>query len=149
VHILEVAPGTTHDLRRSVLRNGRADAEVAFEGDDEWESFHLAAVDDDTTVVGIVSFADRECPRRPGVFPARQLRGMAVAPDRQGQGLGARLLAAGVDRCRSEGVAIVWAHARQPAVPFYEAHGLTAEGDVYDHPVGDGTLPHRTVVLDL
>jgi predicted N-acetyltransferase YhbS len=132
-----------------VLRDGRADAEVVFEGDDEWESFHLAAVDDDGTVVGVVSFSDRECPRRPKVFPARQLRGMAVAEDRQGQGLGSELLAAGVDRCRAERIAVVWAHARLPAVDFYVAHGLTAEGDAYDHPVGDGTLPHRIVVLDL
>jgi GNAT superfamily N-acetyltransferase len=149
VHILEVAPGTTHDLRREVLREGRADARVAWEGDDEWETFHLAAVDDDLTVVGAVTFLDRECPRRPGTFPARQLRGMAVARPRQGTGLGAALLAAGVDRCRSEAVAVVWAHARLPAVGFYEAHGLDAEGDVYDHPIGDETLPHRTVVLDL
>lgn len=102
-------------------------------------------MDDDLTVVGVVTFLDRECPVRPGVFPARQLRGMAVAVDRQGEGLGARLLAEGVERC---GPALVWAHARLPAVGFYEAHGFTAEGDVYDHPVGDGTLPHRTVVLD-
>jgi GNAT superfamily N-acetyltransferase len=83
------------------------------------------------------------------VFPARQLRGMAVAEDRQGQGIGTELLRAGVERCRDAGVAVVWARARLSAVDFYEAHGLAADGDVYDHPVGDGTLPHRTVVLDL
>jgi GNAT superfamily N-acetyltransferase len=156
VRILEVAPGTTHDLRRRVLRDGRADADVAFEGDDEWDTFHLAAVDPgdqgdpgEPRVVGVVTFLERECPCRPGVHPARQLRGMAVADDRQGEGLGAALLAAGVARCRDEGDAVVWAHARESAVGFYEAHGMTAEGDVYDHPVGDGTIPHRTVVLDL
>jgi GNAT superfamily N-acetyltransferase len=148
VHLLEVAPGTTHGLRRQVLRDGRADARVTFEGDDEWETFHLAAVDDDSTVVGVVTFLERECPGRPGVHPARQVRGMAVAEDRRGQGLGARLLAAGVERCRAEGIAVVWAHARLSAVDFYEAHGFVAEGEVYDHPVGDGTLPHRMVVVD-
>ena len=132
-----------------MLREGRADARVAFEGDDEWDSFHLAAVDDDTSVVGVVTFLERECPARAGVHPARQLRGMAVAVDRQGEGLGAQLLAAGVERCRADRIAVVWARARLSAVDFYEAHGLTAEGEVYDHPVGDGTLPHRTVVLDL
>ena len=132
-----------------MLREGRADVEVAFEGDDEWETFHLAAVDADETVVGVVTFLDRECPTRPGVHPVRQLRGMAVRPDRQGEGLGAALLAAGVARLRHDAVAVVWAHAREPAVGFYEAHGMRVEGDVYDHPVGDGTLPHRTVVLDL
>ena len=132
-----------------MLRGGRADAAVTFEGDDEWDTFHLAVVDDDQTTVAVVTFLERECPARPGVHPARQLRGMAVAADRQGEGLGAALLAAGVARCREAGDAVLWAHARESAVGFYEAHGLRAEGDVYDHPVGDGTLSHRTVVLDL
>jgi GNAT superfamily N-acetyltransferase len=143
-----VAPATTHDLRRAVLRQGRADADVAWPGDDERESFHLAAVEADGTVVGVVTVLDRMCPRRPGVFPARQVRGMAVATDRQGSGVGGALLAAAVDRCRAEGASVVWAHARERAVDWYEAHGMTPEGDVYDHPVGDETLPHRTVVLE-
>ena len=136
-------------MRRAVLRQGQADAVVAWPGDEEWESFHLAAVEPDGTVVGVVTFLDRMCPRRPGVFPARQLRGMAVAADRQGTGVGTGLLAAGVERCRTEGAAVVWAHARETAVDWYAAHGLAPEGEVYDHPVGERTMPHRAVVLDL
>jgi GNAT superfamily N-acetyltransferase len=104
-------------------------------------------VDGDGTVVGIATFLERECPGRPGVHPARQLRGMAVAPGRQGEGLGAALLAAGVARCRADGAAVLWAHARLGAVPWYEAHGLTAEGEEYVY--GVMGLPHRLVVLDL
>jgi GNAT superfamily N-acetyltransferase len=100
-------------------------------------------------VVGVVTFLDRACPARPDVFPARQLRGMAVSEPRRGSGVGRALLDAGLERCRAEGVAVVWAHARESAVPWYEAHGMAAEGPVYDHPVGDGVLPHRTVVVDL
>ncbi len=122
---------------------------MAWVGDDERESFHLAAFDDDGAVVGVVTFLDRACPVRPGVFPARQLRGMAVREERQGAGIGAALLDAGLERCRAEGVAVVWAHARETAVSWYEAHGLAAEGEGYDHSVGDGDLPHRTVVVDL
>ncbi|MET0491000.1 MAG: GNAT family N-acetyltransferase [Acidimicrobiales bacterium] len=144
--ILEVAPSGTHGLRRTVLRDGRDD-EVVFAGDDERDTFHLGAVDEDGTTVGIVTFLERECPNRPDVHPARQLRGMAVAADRQGQGLGTALLRAGIERCRAEGVAVVWAHARLPAVPWYEAHGLPAEGDVYVF--GVMGLPHRLVVTDL
>jgi GNAT superfamily N-acetyltransferase len=104
-------------------------------------------VDDDGTPVGVVTFLDRACPVRPGVFPARQVRGMAVATQRQGTGIGRALLAAGLDRCRQEGIAVVWAHARETAVAWYEAHGLHAEGDVYVH--GDVLLPHRTVLVEL
>ena len=145
--ILEVAPGATHGLRRAVLRDGREDAVVVFEGDDEWETVHLAAVEPDQRIVGVVTFLERACPVRPGVFPVRQLRGMAVATDRQGSGLGAQLLAAGLDRCRSEGVDLVWAHARVAALDFYLANGFTSESDVYVF--GDVNLPHRTVVADL
>jgi predicted N-acetyltransferase YhbS len=144
--ILEVAPAATHVLRRAVLRDG-GDEEVVFEGDDERDTFHLAAVDDDGTTVGIVTFLERECPLRPGVHPTRQLRGMAVATDRQGAGLGSALLRAGIERCRAEGVVVLWAHARLNVVPWYEAHGLAADGDVYVYGVMD--LPHRLVVRDL
>ena len=144
--ILEVAPSGTHGLRRTVLRDGGHD-EVVFAGDDERDTFHLGAVDEDGTTVGIVTFLERECPNRPDVHPARQLRGMAVAADRQGEGLGTALLRAGIERCRAEGVAVVWAHARLAAVPWYEAHGLPAEGDVYVF--GVMGLPHRLVVIDL
>jgi predicted GNAT family N-acyltransferase len=120
---------------------------VELDGDDEWETVHLATVEDDGTIVAVATFLDRECPLRPGVHPARQLRGMAVATERQGEGLGGELLAAGIERCREDGAVIVWAHARTAAVPWYEAHGLPAEGDEYVYGVMD--LPHRTVVLDL
>lgn len=130
-----------------MLREARPDAVVVFEGDDEWETFHLAAVDDDGATRAVATFLDRECPTRPGLHPARQVRGMAVAGDRQGTGLGAAVLAAGLERCRAEGAAVVWAHARLTAVGWYEAHGLPAEGEVYVH--GDLHLPHRLVVREL
>ena len=134
-------------MRRAILRDGHDDAVVVFEGDDESDTFHLAAVGDDLTTVGVVTFLERECPARPGRHPARQLRGMAVATDEQGTGVGAALLQAGLDRCRADGAAVVWAHARVTAVSWYEAHGMPAEGDVYVF--GDVHLPHRLVVAEL
>lgn len=94
----------------------------------------------------MVTFLERECPVRPGRFPARQLRGMAVAADQQGTGVGGALLRVGLDRCRLEGAVVVWAHARVTAVAWYEAHGMPAEGDVYIF--GDVHLPHRVVVAE-
>lgn len=119
---------------------------MVLEGDEEWETFHLAAVDADLRTVGVVTFLERECPVRPGRHPARQLRGMGVAVDRQGSGIGAELLRVGLDRCWSEGATVVWAHARVTAVSWYEAHGMAAEGDVYIF--GDVHLPHRVVVAE-
>ncbi len=42
---------------------------------------------------------------------------------------------------------MVWAHARETAVSWYEAHGMPAEGEVYIF--GDVHLPHRLVVTEL
>jgi len=144
--VVEVPAVATHALRRAVLREGRADAVVVFEGDDEPTTVHLAVVDDDGSPVAVASLLVRPCPRRPDRVPARQLRGMAVTTDRQGEGLGARLLTAANDRCRAEGSAVLWAHARQVALGFYEAQGLRGEGEIYLH--GDIQLPHRLVLCE-
>ena len=88
--ILEVAPEGTRGLRRAILRDGRADANVVLEGDDEWDTFHLAAVDDDLTTVGVVTFLERECPVRPGRPPGPSApghgRGRRPAGHRRGRG---------------------------------------------------------------
>jgi GNAT superfamily N-acetyltransferase len=81
----------------------------------------------DGAVVGCVS-----------VMPLRgwALRGMAVAPEHQRQGVGTRLL--GVV-CAEVG-APMWCNARLGVVPFYAAQGWVAEGPVFR--LGDGH-PHQ------
>jgi GNAT superfamily N-acetyltransferase len=74
-----------------------------------------------------------------------QLRQMAVAPHLQRGGIGRRLALAAVEGAREAGGALLMAHAREPAVPFYEAVGFVTCGDPFVQ-VG---LPHRHVVLTL
>lgn len=145
VEIVEVDAGETHDLRRRVLRDGTASDVVVFDGDDDPTTFHLAAVSGNR-VVAISTWLERPHPDRPGER-AFQLRGMATEPDRRGTGLGARLLAAGLDRCAVAGARRVWARARTTAVGFYEQHGFASVGPVYV----DGTtgLDHRDIVHEL
>src|SRR5207249_1770177 len=79
----------TYDLRRRVLRSHQPGLPVTNPEDDLPETFHLAAVDDDGRVLGVVSFTpdgDRV-----------RLRGMAVEPDVQGRGVGRLLMQAAVD----------------------------------------------------
>jgi GNAT superfamily N-acetyltransferase len=72
---------------------------------------------------------------------------MASEPALQGQGLGAALLGAGLDRAHDQGATRVWARARSTALAFYVANGFDVVGDEFV----DGTtgLPHRIVVIDV
>ena len=79
--------------------------------------------------------------------PRPVIRGMAVAKHLQGQGVGGRLLSAGIDRARERGARFVWARARDGALDFYRRHGFDVVGDQFiDEATG---LGHHLVVLEL
>jgi len=144
VEIVEVGAGATHDLRRRVLRDGDGRA-VVFAQDADAATVHLAAADPDGTIVAVVTLTPEPCARRPGA-PALHLRGMAVEPERQREGIGRRLLAGAVVRARRGGYAVLWADARDTALAFYGSAGMTVVGDGFVNELG---LPHHLVVLDL
>jgi ribosomal protein S18 acetylase RimI-like enzyme len=79
-------------------------------------------------------------PLRPELGGAWQLRGMATTPERQGQGIGGRLVATALSELRRRGGAIVWCDARTSAVGFYRRHGFTAEGEEFLHE--ESGIPH-------
>jgi predicted GNAT family N-acyltransferase len=142
---VELQPEDTHALRRSVLRNGTESDEVVFDGDELESTFHLG-VRVDGEVVAISTWLERPYPDRPG-DPAFQVRGMATADAHRGDGLGSRLLAAGIERCRSGGATVVWARARDTALPFYARHGFSTVGVGYvDLTTG---LPHHDVIREI
>lgn len=143
--VVDLAASDTHELRRRVLRDGTSSDKVVWEGDELDSTFHLGLRIDDE-LVAISSWMAVAYPDRPAV-PGFQLRGMATAPERRGRGLGARLLAAGVERCRERGAGLIWARARDTALTFYEAHGFVAVGPGYiDLTTG---LPHHDVIREL
>lgn len=73
----------------------------------------------------------------------------AVAPGEQGRGLGSALLAALLDRLRSNGVEAVRLTARADddrARSFYEGHGFAVVDEVPDHyAAADGVVMARTL----
>jgi len=124
------------DLRHAVLRAGLPRATARFEGDDEPGTIHLAATESGR-VVGCVTLIERPLEGE----PAWQLRGMAVAPDRRGAGVGRALLdAVGRELARRGDDRPVWCNARVPAIPFYEAHGWRCVSAVFEVPTAG---PHR------
>jgi GNAT superfamily N-acetyltransferase len=65
-----------------------------------------------------------------------QARGLMTDPVRRGEGLGSRLLSAGVERCAAAGTQVVWA---APGSPRRRSTSDTASIR--------SALPHRDVVL--
>ena len=70
---------------------------------------------------------------------------MATDPALQGAGLGALLLAAGLDRARSDGADLVWARARSTALAFYLANGFV-DGSATSSSTPTTGLPHVVVL---
>ncbi len=138
---VELPATATHDLRRRVLREGRPAAAVEFDGDEDPGTLHLGLEDGDE-LVAVSTWLWRPCPVSPTAAD-RQLRGMAVEPARQGTGVGAELLAAGVSRAWADGATTVWANARDTALEFYRHRGFEVVGDGFvDQATG---LPHHVI----
>jgi GNAT superfamily N-acetyltransferase len=129
------------ELRLSVLRPDAARVPSAYDLDPE--TVHIGAFDGDE-VVGCAS-----------VFPdpydgeplAWRLRGMAVDPTRQGQGIGRLVLDASVAVAEQAGARMLWANGRVTAMAFYQRLGWTAVGDVFAY--GPAQLPHLVIKLRL
>ena len=132
-------------LRGRVLRASTPSADPRLAEDAEPGAFHLAGRLGEA-LVACVSFSPQATALRPGVA-AWRFRAMAVDPPRQGAGLGRVILADGISRVRALGARVVWAHARDSALGFYESMGMDVMGDGFVS--ADTALPHHVVVLDL
>ena len=115
-------------------------------GDEDSTVTHLAEVDDDGGLVGVVSFLPHPCPNRPG-SPAIYLYGMAVRPRYQRRGIGTKVMREVIARSLRSRVAVVWADAREDAVPFYAGLGAEVVGEPYPDSVSGHT--DRRVIFDL
>jgi predicted GNAT family N-acyltransferase len=140
----EVPAEVTYALRGAVLRpNG---GEITWAGDEDPDTFHLAARTPAGQVVGVVRFSPAPCPWRADVATPWQLRGMATDPAVRGTGAGRALVAEGLTRVAAHGGDLVWCHARVAAAGFYERRGFAPVTGPYDKP---GIGPHVGMVIDL
>ena len=140
-----ISASDTWPLRHAVLRTGRPLETCRWDGDDLPGTRHYGLIDGDD-LVAIASLYHRPHEIAPSRH-AWQLRGMAVHPTRQREGLGARLLTDMLgDAHREANAEIVWCNARTVAVPFYRRYGFQTVADEFDIPdVG----PHFTMVRSL
>jgi len=168
LRITTITAAQTYPLRQSVLRAGLPPEACSFPGDEQPTTTHLGAFRGDA-LIGIATLMQQPMPAVPDPpspdlqatasddlgpaaspppgpapadrdAPAVRLRGMAVAPDARGQGIGAALMRASLQHARHTGATRFWCHARTPAVRFYERHGLTTTGPPFDIPTAG---PHR------
>lgn len=144
--VVEVEVTETYELRRYVLRRGTPNDNVNLDADALPGTRHLAIRDGDGDVIATSTWSQRECPLEPGVR-AVQLRAMAVHDDYQGRGLGGVLVDAGLALAGDLGADLVWANARDTAVPFYVTKGFDEVGDGFL--TEDTHIPHHVVIRKL
>jgi GNAT superfamily N-acetyltransferase len=116
------------DLRHAVLRAGLGREAAYFEGDDEPTTRHFAAVEAWSAPIGVATILRRDWHGQ----PAWQLRGMAVQPASQRNGIGRKLLAAIEGHIRADAATgQLWCNARVPAIGFYTNCGWLVVSDVF------------------
>lgn len=126
LRIEAVELGIILPLRTDVLRDGQPAASALFPGEDASDTIHLAARDPQDAVVGCVTVIRHGMPE--DAAWTHQLRGMAVAENRRGRGIGGQLLNAMARLTPHEKL---WCNARVPAQCFYERHGWVAASPVF------------------
>jgi GNAT superfamily N-acetyltransferase len=131
---------TVRPLRNRVLRPTKQDT-PAYDADPT--AVHLAAIDGDVVVGCATVFPDPY----DGEPAAWHLRGMAVDPARQGEGIGTVLLEAAAAVALAAGAPLLWAEGRVSALGFYQRLGWRVVGVEFIHP--DSGLAHQRIVRDV
>ena len=116
-----------HRVLRAPLGLGFTPEQLAEEAAD----IHLAGFEGEAPIACLVL-----TPISSQVFKMRQV---GVAPERQGEGLGSRIVAYSETVARAAGCDRITLHARETVVPFY----LRAGYEVVGEPFEEVTLPHR------
>jgi predicted N-acetyltransferase YhbS len=144
VRITEVTAPATHDLRRTVLRNGDPKAEVEKPNDVLSGTFHLAAFDDAGLMIGAVSCSPTPHPK---IAPnGWQMYQMGVLVESRLRGVGRALVEGVIDRLAGQRAPVLWAAARDYALPFYASLGFSIVGEQFR---GWSNLPHHHVLKDV
>lgn len=126
-----------------MLRAGRPLEDCYLAGDEEPLTRHFGFRDEGGSLVAVVSYMCAQAPHRQG--SAYQLRGMAVAEEIRGKGVGGALLEQSLGTLEASGdVSMVWCNAREGARGFYEHHGFHMVRGPFDIPlVGSHYLMER------
>ena len=145
-HIKTILARDTHTIRHAILRQGQPKATCVFEGDDLNTTFHLGLFHHNQ-LIGVVSFMLASNEHLPGKHQY-QLRGMALLRPYQNKGLGKLLIDAGIEKLAHLNCPIVWCHAREAAISFYNRNDFLAFGKPFHVPlIGTHLMMFRNIPL--
>jgi len=130
-------PEEVLELRRVVLRNGGPLDSARFLGEEGAGATHVLA-----RAAGVLVGVGTLLPEPLDGAPGWRVRGMAVASEWRGQGVGSSILAA-LCGIAPEGGGVFWCRARVRARSLYLRHGFVPYGEVYEI---EGIGPHVTMV---
>src|SRR5690606_14780837 len=132
ISITEISAADTHAVRQPVLRPGQPIESCLFDGDDLTTTKHFG-VFVGSGLAGVLSLYNKPNAAF-SVVNQCQLRGMAVLPEYQGQGLGARLIKHAESELLKTEYQLLWFNAREVAVPFYSKLGYRKSGEAFQIP---------------
>lgn len=139
IKIRQITALETYPVRHPVLRAGRPLEDCAFSGDDVETTIHLGAFVNGelAAVTSLMKNSDATFKEFNHLMNdnAYQLRGMAVLENRQGHGLGKKLLLRAEEIMKQKNVSLLWFNARINAVPFYEKLDYHIEGKSFEIPL--------------
>jgi len=145
IRLEEVSAARTLSLRCAVLRPAMVPDEALFSGGMPEGARHFAAIDG-KCIVGVCFIVPASAPFD-AAKRAWMLRGMAVEPPLQGQGIGGSLVRHVLALAEEEQVEILWFNARRISVGFYAKLGFHKWGEEFDIPnVGPHLVMFRTLV---
>lgn len=147
--IRKITAAETIPLRHRVLRPHQTPDDCRYPGDDAATSFHIGAVDATDQIIAVASalLCDEDRFQHFEDLLQIRLRGMAVAPELQGQGIGRAILEACLDQASQAGREIFWCNARVIAIDFYRKSRLKV---LNEKPFEiDGIGPHHVMYKSL
>ena len=143
LEVIEIQTSETYGLRTAVLRDNTPTSDPKYAEDSNPGTVHLGIFDAHENLIGTSTWVINPW-QEDSKAQAIQLRGMAVAKNRQSAGLGAMLLTAGVIHAEKLKAKYIWAKARDSALNFYLRHDFSVVGDGFTE--GTTQMPHHLVV---
>ena len=143
LEVVELQTSETYELRTAVLRDNTPTSDPKYAEDSNPGTVHLGIFDAHENLIATSTWVINPW-QEDSTAQAIQLRGMAVAKNRQSAGLGAMLLTAGVIHAEKLKAKYIWAKARDSALNFYLRHDFSVVGDGFTE--GTTQMPHHLVV---
>lgn len=131
-------------MRANILRPGAPFERSVYPLDDETESLHLGAFEDERLIT-VASFF-HEPPPGEDISGAWRLRGMATLPEVQRRGYGRAVLLEGISYVASKRGTLLWCNARTDAVDFYRKLQFETEGSEQKTEHGTGFIRMKRAV---